>query len=78
MKQTLKALGIVGVGFLGISIFVGILEIIQNGMDYLKNIISLGIAKQSQKAQALSVSSESHAIGFAIESTNEDEGEEYD
>ena len=78
MKQALKALGIVGVGFVGISLFVGLLEVAQNGIDYLKNAISLGIARQSQAAQELVRNEQTHAIGFAIESTNEDEGEEFD
>lgn len=75
MKQAFRALGFVSVGFLGISILVGIAEVAQNGIDYLKNAISLGIAKQSQVAQRMTEQTSSHAIGFAIESTN-NEGEE--
>ena len=78
MRHALRTLGIVGVGFLGISLFVSVLEVAQNGIDYLKNAISLGIARQSQAAQQLVGNEQTHAIGFAIESTNEDEGEEYD
>lgn len=78
MRQAFKALGIVGIGFLGISLFVGALEVAQNGIDYLKNAISLGIARQSQAAQQLVGNEQTHAIGFAIEPANDEEGEEYD